>query len=489
LSEQANCGLLGNVSVAALAEGDFVTPSIRLVRKLGAGGMGSVWIAEHLTLHTQVVVKFLAGSLVHDEVSRARFSREAASASQVKSPHVVQMLDHGVAPNGLPFITMELLDGEDLAKRLQRQRVMPPQEVAAIVAQVCKALSRAHAAGVIHRDIKPDNIFLCDAGEGEIFVKVLDFGIAKRPAEESNATVTGQAIGTPSFMSPEQLVGSKDVDKRSDLWSVAIVTFLALTGARPFTGGTIGAVAIAIHTQAHPKPTDKNPDLPKAIDAWFAKACHIEPEERYQSARELADALFEALGLTPTSPRADRTGELHVNLSGLRLISETTPVPTGVGRAALSVPAASAESLRPAATTGDATAARLVAERRKKLGLVAIPAVLVFLVLLFVFTRGGANDDKQPSAASSAASAFALPELSPPSATAAKTAEPAPTATATASVVTTASVSAEPEPTAPVAHTGPRRWYPPPRPTATAAPTATTKPTATKPPGGYDDIE
>lgn len=152
---------------------------VRLVRPLGRGGMGSVWVAEHLALRTEVVVKFMSDALAADAVSTARFWREAAAAAAVKSPHVVQMLDHGFMADGTAFIVMELLDGEDLNRRLVRDHVVPLPELAVIVSQACKALARAHAAGVIHRDIKPDNIFLCRTDDGEPFIKLLDFGVAK----------------------------------------------------------------------------------------------------------------------------------------------------------------------------------------------------------------------------------------------------------------------------------------------------------------------
>lgn len=159
--------------------GDRITGSIELRRHLGAGGMGHVWIAWHAGLHTEVVVKLIARELAADAAMVARFSREAAAAAQVRSPHVVQVFDHGITAAGQPYIAMEKLEGESLGARLERTGVVPPAELAEIVSQCGKALARAHESGVIHRDIKPDNIFLTDLGGGDVFVKVLDFGIAK----------------------------------------------------------------------------------------------------------------------------------------------------------------------------------------------------------------------------------------------------------------------------------------------------------------------
>jgi serine/threonine-protein kinase len=269
---------------------------VRLVRPLGRGGMGSVWVAEHLTLRTEVVVKFMSETLASDPVSTARFWREASSAAAVKSPHVVQMLDHGFMADGTAFIIMELLDGEDLNHRLLRDRVVPLPELAVIVTQACKALSRAHAAGIIHRDIKPDNIFLCRTDDGEPFVKLLDFGVAKLGgAGDLHMTQTGMVVGTPYYMSPEQALGSPPVDATTDLWSLGVVAFEAMTGVRPFDGPTMGALTMAICSERPPVPSQVNPQIPPAVDAWLARACAREREQRFPTAREMSDALVAAL--------------------------------------------------------------------------------------------------------------------------------------------------------------------------------------------------
>ncbi len=284
--------------------GLMVTSSVQLVRPLGEGGMGSVWLAEHTALHTQVVVKFIAADYADNLEALARFRREAAAASQVKSPHVVQTLDHGITPDGIPYIVMEHLEGRDLESHLGEVGLMTPREVVEIVTQLCRALEKAHVAGIVHRDIKPSNIFLCDAGDGGVFVKLLDFGIAKgaNVPKLDNGTRTGAMMGSPYYMSPEQVVAAKDLDFRTDLWSVGVVAFEALTGRRPFEAETVGALAIKIHSEALPLPTQKNPNLPGAIDAWFSRACARSPQERFASAKELAEQL--ALALTGDAPAA-----------------------------------------------------------------------------------------------------------------------------------------------------------------------------------------
>ena len=276
----------------------MVTPSVRLLRPLGEGGMGAVWVADHLALSTQVVVKFISDELRGSDDARERFRREAAAASQVKSPHVVQTFDHGITESGLPYIVMELLEGQDLGAYLEKHgRVEPVQLVVDIVAQLARALDRAHERGIIHRDIKPGNIFLCDSGGGEMFVKLLDFGIAKGtdvPKIDSN-TKTGSMIGSPFYMSPEQITGSR-IDKRSDLWSVGIVAYEALTGKKPFDAETMGGLAIKIHSEPHPPLTKIVPELPLSVDEWFKRACARDVEQRFTSAKELAESLARAVG-------------------------------------------------------------------------------------------------------------------------------------------------------------------------------------------------
>jgi serine/threonine-protein kinase len=271
--------------------------------------MGSVWLADHLALKTRVVVKFMNATLFADPQSRERFSREAVAASQVKSPHVVQTFDHGVTDAGIPFIVMELLEGEDLAQRIRAGPVAIPA-TASILTQVCRALTRAHAIGIVHRDIKPDNIFLCDVGGDEPFVKLLDFGIAKSVhASPTSHTNTGSMMGTPYYMSPEQFAETKSVDFRSDLWSLGVVVFECLTGVRPFDADTIGGLAIAVHSGPIPAPSRMRHDLSPAIDAWFLRACARDPAARFQNAKALAEAFTQATqaraeGGTPATPRA-----------------------------------------------------------------------------------------------------------------------------------------------------------------------------------------
>ena len=272
--------------------GKHVTPTLRLVRLLGQGAMGSVWVADHLALETQVAVKFVMPAFAQDPGFVERFRREALAAAKIKGANIAQVFDHGVTAEGQPFIVMELVEGEDLRKRITREGPLDCKTVAAMVHQIAKALTRAHQLGIVHRDIKPDNLFLTES-DGELLVKVLDFGVAKVGMDDVTMTASGAMMGTPLYMSPEQFLSTKHVDFRADLWSLGAVVYHALTGAPPFPGETLGAISVAVHTSAAPKASAVRPDLPPEIDAWFAKAFCRDPAGRFPSAKRMAEELDE----------------------------------------------------------------------------------------------------------------------------------------------------------------------------------------------------
>jgi len=279
-----------------LLEADVVIADrFRLIRQLGQGGMGSVWLATHLALDIPCAVKFIEGEIAQLPEAQARFEREAKAAAHLRSPHVVQILDHGVF-QGTPYIAMELLDGEDFGKRLAKLGRMAAPDVIRIIGQVCRALTKAHSVGIVHRDLKPDNIYLVPDDDREI-AKVLDFGIAKTTGGiDGSNTKTGAMLGTPYYMSPEQAQGTRAVDARSDLWSLAVIAFQALTGRLPFESEALGDLLVKIIVAPIPSPREYAPDLPPTFDTWWQKASQRDPAQRYQSARELSDALALAFG-------------------------------------------------------------------------------------------------------------------------------------------------------------------------------------------------
>ena len=278
-----------------MTPGDRIGTNLELLRPAASGGMGAVWVARHHGLETEVAVKVLHADVALNPAAVERFRREAALAANVKSPHIVQQLDVGVTELGAPYIVMELLNGEDLQVRLERERTLAPADIGEIVRHSCRALEAAHTAGVIHRDIKPGNLFLVE-NAGAIFVKVLDFGIAKTIEPLAAAlTQEGMSIGTPAYMSPEQLFAKPSIDGRSDLWSLAAVAYEGLTGSVPFAGDSLAALGVSISLGAVPRPSVRAPSLGTAYDAWFMRAFAQNPDDRFPNARAFADA-FELAG-------------------------------------------------------------------------------------------------------------------------------------------------------------------------------------------------
>ena len=258
----------------------------RLDRLIGRGGMGVVYEAENLRLGRRVAVKVLLRGHEAGSAARKRFEREAKAAGTIGHPNVVQVFDVGVMPDGVPFMVMELLSGQSLAKMLSVRGALDPEKSRAIAMQVCAGLQAVHEAQVIHRDLKPDNVFLTTAG-----VKLVDFGVSKAFDETMSLTKTGMVVGTPYYLSPEQARGEKDVDHRVDLWAAGVVLYEMLTGTLPFQGANYNALIAKILTSRPPRPSTLRPKLSAAIDEVVMRALAFAPEDRYQSARAMRRAL------------------------------------------------------------------------------------------------------------------------------------------------------------------------------------------------------
>jgi serine/threonine protein kinase len=297
-------------------EGQLISNRYRLVRLLGQGGMGSVWLAEHTTLKNEVAVKLIDSELGQLDQPRARFLREARLAARIKSAHVVQIHDYGVTDNGQPFIAMEYLIGESLRDRLTARGRLSCVETARIVSHVSRALTRAREAGLVHRDLKPENIFIAKESDDEI-IKVLDFGVAKATDALSDSSIdptrTGTLVGTPFYMSPEQAQGLKTLDYRTDFWAMGVVVFECLTGARPFSAEALGPLIGKIMAGRMPVPSVTAPDanLSRDVDAWVARALSRDPAGRFASAKEMSEAFMVASGATDSFKHSDRPVSDH----------------------------------------------------------------------------------------------------------------------------------------------------------------------------------
>lgn len=310
--------------------GTILVGKYKVSREIGRGGMAAVYEAEHLSLSKRVAIKVLAAELTASKIVSERFFREARAAASVKSPHIVEVYDSGRLEDGRPFIVMELLEGESLAEAIIRRGFIPLQELALIVRQAARALEKAHARGIVHRDLKPDNVFLAANVEAPTIppvsqeggepirlpysVKLVDFGIAKLLDVEGGIggmrgpTQTGMVIGTPSFMSPEQLTEGGTPDPLVDMWAFGVTVFTAATGGLPFDGEILGDIVLQVCVQPLPVPSERVPSLPKSFDAWFFKACARDRNARFRTATELANALFAIAFPEVPDPEAQQYG-------------------------------------------------------------------------------------------------------------------------------------------------------------------------------------
>lgn len=275
--------------------GDVIADRYELRELVGEGGMGAVWRARHIQLESDVALKLMSPAIAAQPEALHRFLREARAAARLTSLHVVKVFDFGVHGE-TPFIAMELLTGESLRQRLDREGALSPKVTSWVMRHATRALSKAHGEGIVHRDLKPENLFITT--QEEEILKVLDFGVAKLsgavPGSLGTSTRTGAVLGTPFYMSPEQARGIKAIDHRSDIWSLGVIAYECLTGKLPFDSEGFGDLVLKICTLPPPVPSSVA-QVPAGFDAWFARAVEREPEQRYSSVDEMFDALQVAL--------------------------------------------------------------------------------------------------------------------------------------------------------------------------------------------------
>jgi eukaryotic-like serine/threonine-protein kinase len=319
----------------ALKEGGLVAGRYRLIEQIGDGGMGTVWRAHDRTLDIEVALKLQRGPAPDREAMLACFAQEAELSARMISPNVVRVIDRGVDDDGVPFIAYELLRGDELGVRLARDGRLALTLCADLIVQSCRALARAHNVGVLHLDIKPENIFLCvEEGEDDHarpLVKILDFGIARLQNRATRESRRGNVSGTVQYMSPEVLLDGRPPDARSDLYAVGVVAYECFTGRLPYRGETLGEVLLEHAQTTPPPPSTLRPvtsELATALDAWFEKALHRDPEQRFQTAKEMAEAFVlvhrpqRASGVPEaprSSPGSSRNRSSFPSLSGLNL--------------------------------------------------------------------------------------------------------------------------------------------------------------------------
>jgi serine/threonine-protein kinase len=272
--------------------GDLLAGKYRIDRVLGAGGMGVVVAATHEELDQRVAIKFLLPAALENADVVARFKREARAAVKIQSEHVAHVIDVGTLESGAPYMVMEYLEGIDLAQKISDVQRLSVGETVQCILEACEALAEAHAAGIVHRDLKPANLFLAKRADKTSMVKVLDFGISKSALGGAGGITSTQAVmGSPYYMSPEQLMSAKHVDHRSDIWSLGIVMYESLVGTPPYLGDTMPEIVAKILQAGVPSIHAQRDDVPAELDAVIAKCLAKDASARYRDVAELANAL------------------------------------------------------------------------------------------------------------------------------------------------------------------------------------------------------
>jgi serine/threonine-protein kinase len=472
------------VDYGPIQPGAIVAGKYRVDRVVGLGGMGQVVAATHVDLGQEVAIKILLSDRANDAEAVERFLREAHAAVRLKSTHVARVFDVGTTAEGLPYIVMELLDGLDLCSVLERDGHVPVADAVDFILQACDAVAEAHARGIVHRDLKPENLFLTTRRDGSPCIKVLDFGISKVGGAQAMRkgrralTQDDVVMGSPAYMSPEQVKSSKKADARSDIWSLGVTLYEMLTGREPFSGESAPDIFVAILT-TEPKPPDAiTAGLPAGLSDVVMRCLAKDAETRFQNVEELAAALlpfatrrptsvapswtntspeFRVPGAPPSSQRIPRSNPQAATLDGTPP-SGDFPVPPSGGFA---VPPGQLRLQTPASPAGVSST---IMERRVAKSRSIAPYAIAGVVAALVVALGtaGVMYKRSASAAANAPPPEGVPQ--PSLAEPTPSAEPAPTPTATASVAVattaapTTTASSKPAPTgkaAPKAAGGP----------------------------------
>jgi eukaryotic-like serine/threonine-protein kinase len=446
-----------------LAQGQVIAERYRLERLLGEGGMGAVWSAVHVVTRKPVALKFIKESdAARSPQMRRRFQREARAASAVRHPNVVEVHDIVELADGSPVMVMELLEGESLAERLAREGRLSLKDTARLLVPVISAVGTAHATGVVHRDLKPDNIFLSRAGDGAMEVKVLDFGIAKYTPAELDAqtagglTQTGAMLGTPYYMSPEQAFGENDIDHRADIWALGVILYECLAGGRPIEGDNTGQIIKVIVTGGVVPLEKRVPALPRDVTELVAKMLTQKREERLGDLREALALLRRYADVASTSFEGPR---VIVAPPSEKKISDSAET-VGADPFARTTDASGPQ--RAASVTAGAHEVQVPAKRASRSWIAIVGAGAVAVI------AGGyaLNMREAPRASAPSPVTSATSVTVPVTATASVTATATASATTTATVTAPASASAAPTVAIATAH-------------ATTKPNPTTQPSAT----------
>jgi serine/threonine protein kinase len=416
-----------------LQPGLVISARYRIERRLGSGGMGSVYLVQHVHTEERFALKVLHKAVISDSNALERFRREARTPARIDSEYVVRVTDADAAQElgGAPFLVMEYLRGEDIDQRIERAGAFSPGSAVNLLKQACKALDKAHGLGIVHRDLKPENLFIVEREDGTHIIKILDFGIAKFTVNQddqkiSAATRPGAVFGTPLFMSPEQAIDSSKVSSRTDIWALGLIAFRMLTGRDYWTAESLTQLIAQIAYEPLVAASERGATLGPEFDRWFAKCCARKPEDRYATAGEAVRELSAALGLSDVSV----DGSFRAPISVLAPVSAKTDV--------------NVLSDTQLATT---QARRSERSRGGLLGVAGV-AVVGLIALGFFLTRGtgDAANAKQSPTAEPAPTSATTPEAARPASSTSPVVAPvsaAPTESAVAPPPPSAEPSAE----------------------------------------------
>ncbi len=365
---------LRSASASADLMGSVVADRYHILKKLGEGGMGQVYLAEHVKMGRKSALKVMNPGMNQDADAIARFNREASNASRLNHPNICAIYDFGETPDGLIYLAMEFIEGQSLTALVEKSGALPPARAASIIHQSADALQVAHDAGIVHRDLKPDNIMIAKNRDGSDLAKVVDFGIAKAHSSDAQkVTKTGMVVGTPEYMSPEQLSGDK-LDGRSDIYSLALVAFNCLTGKLPFPGESAQEAMIARLIEQPKTLAEMRPDVawPADVQAVMDKALARDAAERYQSAAQFGRELWAACESMPVSQAAEAGTQVlsaPAATAAAASVPKTRVATPGEGGKTVATPAAAKAA--PAA----ASEAAPVAVRKSNTGLIAAAVI------------------------------------------------------------------------------------------------------------------